>query len=390
MLSILNSIAEAKGAQKLAVMESVKGMNPNTLAEFKRILKLAYDPYVKFGIQSTTYPDDIPPAVTYDVFALALGFLEDGNFNVADLRLMLASRDPDQREVIKRIVLKDLRCGINVKSINKVFPGLIPTFDVMLAQKVVWSRVRYPCWSDIKLDGVRCLVTHAGIFTRSGREIIGCDHIFEQCNVHGISPGVAIDGELMVKGLGFDAGSGKIRSHADTPDAVFYFFDVAYLDGRPQLPYADRIASLHRNLTRLPNLFPCPRRYVESEEQAREHYYQARKEGHEGTILKPLDYTYEAKRSYSWMKVKPKIEEDLECVGFYEGEGRFEGTLGGIIVDFGGVEVRVGGGFSDQERDEIWDNQDKYLHETAEVYGQERTAAGSIRHPQFKKWRHDK
>ena len=57
---------------------------------------------------------------------------------------------------------------------------------------------------------------------------------------------------------------------------------------------------------------------------------------------------------------------DLEVVGFEEGKGRLEGTLGALIVKYKDNLVGVGG-FTDVMKDEIWNNRDKYLGRIAEV-----------------------
>ena len=387
MLSILDEIQKAKGKQKQVVLKQY-----NESVVFKKYLVLAYNPYLRYGIQKTTYPNTIPGNISLNwQSALNIVQSEDRVEILKFINTVVSKCKEKDQIAFKRLILKDLRCGINIRTINTVFPKLIPEFKLMLAKKVNWNRVKYPCWADIKLDGVRCVVTGDSILTRSGRPIIGCDHILEAVNNHMVMcPNTAIDGELMVKDMYFDQASGNIRALSESPNAVFYMFDIAYLDGRPQTSFEHRLELIKELSHQEDYLKLCPRKLVKDSNEAIAYYSKSVQEGFEGIILKPLEYRYERKRSYHWMKVKPTITKDLRCIGFYEGEGRFEGTLGGIIVQFGKVEVHVGGGFSDLERDEIWNNKDKYLGERAEIKGQEKTLAGSIRHPQFKQWRHDK
>lgn len=88
---------------------------------------------------------------------------------------------------------------------------------------------------------------------------------------------------------------------------------------------------------------------------------------------------------------KQIITEDLVCDGFIEGMGKFAGTLGAIRAHTSdGVIIDVGGGFTDAQRREIWDNQDLYLNKPFEVEARARFESGSLRHPNFVRWRFDK
>jgi DNA ligase-1 len=58
---------------------------------------------------------------------------------------------------------------------------------------------------------------------------------------------------------------------------------------------------------------------------------------------------------------------DCKIIGFEEGTGRLQGTLGAILIDYKGNEVKVGSGYSDQDRKYIWDNKDSLLGRVIEV-----------------------
>lgn len=131
----------------------------------------------------------------------------------------------------------------------------------------------------------------------------------------------------------------------------------------------------------------------------------------EGAMFKNPDGLYDKKKSFGWMKMKAEETEDLRVVGAFPGEPgtKYENCLGGLIVDRAGVQVRVGGGFTDPERQKIWKlwEADKALDAYAdavpgpqpvfallgrliEVEFHEVTPDGSLRHPRFVRFRDDK
>ena len=71
------------------------------------------------------------------------------------------------------------------------------------------------------------------------------------------------------------------------------------------------------------------------------------------------DALYEAKRTKNLLKVKAMQDCDLKIIGFEEGTGKNKGTLGAVIVDYKGFAVKVGSGFTDEDRKYFWENKDK-------------------------------
>jgi len=121
----------------------------------------------------------------------------------------------------------------------------------------------------------------------------------------------------------------------------------------------------------------------------------------EGLIVKIPDAAYAKKKSFDWLKVKTQETEDLRIINAFSGEPhtKYVHCLGGLIVERQGVQVRVGGGFSDHERETIWqlyltDKQNPDNHaligRLIEVEFHEVTPDGSLRHPRFVRFRDDK
>lgn len=115
--------------------------------------------------------------------------------------------------------------------------------------------------------------------------------------------------------------------------------------------------------------------------------------GEEGIMINLLDGLYEFKRSSNLLKVKRMQDVDLEVVGFEEGDNRHQGRLGALLVNYKDNIVKVGSGFSDELRDEIWHNRDEWLGRTVVVQYFEEThnANGgiSLRFPVYLDYRTD-
>ncbi|QMP18279.1 hypothetical protein phiV141_22 [Vibrio phage phiV141] len=103
--------------------------------------------------------------------------------------------------------------------------------------------------------------------------------------------------------------------------------------------------------------------------------------GHEGVVLR---------KGNEWVKVVPLRHADIRITGWYEGNGRLKGTFGGFTTNHG----RVGGGFSDALRHQIWSilqkSPEQLIGKIIQVAFRERTSIGKLRMPVFDRFRFDK
>jgi hypothetical protein len=423
---------------------------------FQRALIYAYNPFITFGVTPPRAKAAGRQQITEasKVWA-ALDALADRTFtgNAAQVCVrewMVDVLDQPSSDLLFRILSKDLRCGISVKTINKVKPGLIPTFDVMLAHKYEVKRiVTWPAAVEPKLDGLRVIaVAQNGdvrFYSRTGKPFTSLDHLVlpvltmldgaragvqnaETAVELGIpeklrevywkllgddKPRLVLDGEV-VSG-NFNETTGAVRRKDElAEDAVFNVFDAlpyglfAGASADIKLPYKVRRGFTEHVLRHaLPEspLKLVPRYLVNSVDEIQTYYQTFRDRGLEGAIVKPLDGFYQKKRSFGWMKMKAEESVDVRVTGAFEGTGKYEGQLGGLIVDVDGVEVRVGGGFTDEERRRLWEAfqrdqavrhwpspgpNPEVLGRLIEVEYHEKTPDGSLRHPRFVAWRDDK
>ncbi|CCG43320.1 ATP-dependent DNA ligase [Magnetospirillum molischianum] len=433
----------------------------------RRVLTYAYDPFRTYGLKKLPkvakrgegqkfIGDEGPIWAVFDALAGGVRGAKAEKL-VSDWLTLL---DGDNATLFERILLKDLRCGISEKTINGVIPGLVPNFACMLAHKFQAKRIkRWPVRADIKEDGFRVLGfvqigrtgadgtiydEKVGFFSRSGKPYTTMDHLkaplleavkklcadwqsghfasdidtryvrHTNATLDGLR--VVVESEVVSNDSFAETSSALRKKDGVAEGASMLVFDVvpmSLFDGDDQSnPDLGDYKVRHRLVAELIKRVPVgakiqhmPSYLCGSEEELMALYERVRARGKEGIIVKPLDGIYERKRSYSWLKIKAEETVDLVVKGAYEGEGKYQGMLGGLLCDFEGVEVRVGGGYSDEERKEFWR---LYQHDlkAAEAWGcvgeplllgtlveveyHETTPDGSLRHPRFVRRRLDK
>lgn len=356
--------------------------------ELEKVLWYAYNPDITYGLRRI-YTSGVGHGQFNDLTWRLLDTLwtrkMTGNTAFEITAKYVRSLTPDSAELFKRIIRRDLRCGIGASLINEKFPKLIPVHSVMLAQNVDWGRIVYPVFTGFKLDGIRARYTGKRFVTRRGKEIKGVDHIIKVMYNNAIR--AEIDGELMIPGVDFNTGSGMIRSHNECPTAVFHAFDTPTI----KEPFRSRMFILEGMLSHLaPHIQTIQNFQVSNIDQLMWSYNRARLLGHEGIMIKTPQHMYTPKRSWDWMKVKAVESVDGKIIGIYNGTGKNKNRLGGFIVDVDGTDCRVGSGFSDQQRINYYERGNEVLGRTCEFLRTEKFASGNARHSRFVRLRDDK
>ena len=329
-----------------------------------------------------------------------------GNEAIASIRNLMA-KAPETVDVVWscRILNKDLRAGFSVSTLNKAHPGCIEPFSVALAKPYEPDKheIRGAWCVEPKLDGLRMVVIGGQAFTRNGRTIESVGHILQVLEPW--KDRFVFDGEIM-GATEFNEDSGKIRKKGEGPNLelvynVFDCIDVKDWTSKKTMTFKIRRENLTHALGGSGHRFV---KIVESRDlkadPTSEELFAIRdyfiSKGYEGAMLKNLDAPYVFKRSDNVLKLKTLETADGTITGWYEGKGRHKGRLGGFVVEFDGVETKVGGGFSDQQRAEIWAGGpkkhmlDSYMGKAVEVEYQNKTPEGALRFPVFVRFRPDK
>ena len=271
------------------------------------------------------------------------------------------------------------------------------TLKPMLAHKFDNNRVDWslPVYIQPKLDGVRCLFTKDGAYSRTGKKFMNLAHIelalmpfFKQ------QPDIVLDGELYNHKLkrDFEKIISLVRKQKPTDtdrlDAqhLVQFHCYDYFDGVRYDSYATRRDQLICSDIYDAQIKFVPAKRVYSYKQAREQHATYLSEGYEGSIIR-LDGLYKHGRSYDLMKFKDFSDTEATIVGYEIGKGKRTGTLGKfMMLDDEGVRFGCppGKGYTYKDLANMLKNIDSYIGKRATFTYFQRTQAGSYRHPLFK------
>lgn len=396
--------------------------------EFFEGVRMALSPYVTFGIKKVPEKtEDSGEGLHWESFALiATGFCSrtiTGNTARDTVTNLMAKATKKQwNNWYRRILIKDLRCGVSEKTVNKVLKKFkkipsVPVFACQLAYGVDEhpKKVAGPKLVEVKLDGVRVItvVYPEGVviqYSRNGKELVNFEHIKEQFKktAHCLTEPMVFDGEVMSSSFQDLMKQVHRKSNVKANDAVLNLFDMLPLEdferGVCKAKQIDRSFTLNTwfndNSDDLPNVQILTQEMVDFDtEQGQAKYSEINRRalegGYEGIMIKDPNAKYECKRSVSWLKQKPVIEVSLSIIEVEEGTGRNVGRLGAFVCsgsDNGKeITVNVGSGFSDDDRVSFYNNRSSLIGQVVEVRAdvitQNQDGSYSLRFPRFVRFR---
>jgi len=403
----------------------LKSAHEEGLPEFFEGLTMALDPLVTFGVKQVPTKDEVISAqgCEWKIFKeLADKLIArelTGHAARDAINLVMSSATAEQwNGWYRRILIKDLRCGVSEKTVNKVVPGTVPVFTCALAhdsakhEKKMTGKKQI----EIKLDGVRVITVIQGdkveMFSRNGKQFHNFGHIIEEIKQvlvdYPVPYPLVLDGEVMSANFQDLMKQVHRKDNVSANDAVLHLFDTiplgCFQNGKWDKPqsfrsaitkaWVEEHASVLKHVQALEweevdlSTSEGERRFVELNKAAVDG-------GYEGVMIKDVDAPYECKRTHAWLKAKPFIEVTLEVKDVEEGTGRNEGRLGALVCrgedDGRMVEVNCGSGFSDSDRDSYWSARDSIVGQLVEVRAdaitQNQDGTYSLRFPRFKTFR---
>ena len=393
-----------------AKVEILKDESDNSL--FKTVISFVYDDFIRTGISFKTLNTTLADTITYnqpeDMSLISvMDYVRKHNTGtlstVAFVQDFISLLPLELQDFVKHIIAKDLKVGITAKSINKAYgKNFIREFNVQLAHpyhKFSNSVIGKEFTLTQKLDGHRAVFIMkdgAGQFyTRKGIPIKGLNVLTEQAAYladvmgnYGVIDYV-LDGELLLmnnekletKDL-FRATSRVLRSEkADKSNILFNIFDAVpteqFESGKSFEPFGVRkerlsscIESLAQDTPRAVDHLVLVKNLYQGSDLSMISKLQhelVEPNGWEGLILNVNDSLYVTKRTNGLLKIKEFSDADVLVTDVFEGTGKLEGTLGGVVVSYKGNKIRVGSGFNDADRNYYWNHVDEIVGHVVQI-----------------------
>jgi DNA ligase 1 len=400
------------------------------LDEFFEGVRMALDAMVTFGVKAVPERSDVltGQGLDWPTFKVLADQLINRELtghaarDAIDLAMSVATT-AQWNGFYRRILIKDLRCGVSEKTVNKVakdFPQYaVPVFTCQLAhdsanhEKKMTGKKQI----EVKLDGVRVITIvrkdgRINMFSRNGKEFHNFGHIITEIEtVTKFDPppyDLVLDGEVMSANFQDLMKQVHRKDNVTASDAVLHLFDCVPLDefqkgvwNKPQNVRSQLVVHwVTKHQSFLKHVQALEWEDVDlSTTEGEQRFVQLNKAavdgGYEGVMIKDVDAPYECKRSHAWLKAKPFIEVTLSVTAVEEGTGRNEGRLGALVCagqdDGKDILVNVGSGFTDEQRSTFWTDRDNLVNQLVEVRAdavtQNQDGTYSLRFPRFKTFR---
>ena len=379
--------------------------------------RLALDPLVTFGVKQVPFSETDGAGVeigqVHEVFHQLINRQLTGHAARDAIQELCDQATNEQwNDWYRRILIKDLRCGTGAKLINKVQKDTIPLFGCMLAHDGAKhpKKIAGECFIEYKYDGVRVIAIvqngDATLYSRNGKLLENFPHINEALSKPEFE-GLVFDGEVMSEDFQALMKQVHRKEGAQTEDSYLAVFDMLTLEEFNAGGTSMNAIARRDRIEKLSGLFNYRIQLVEATlmnldtEDGQSKFQAMNKEaldkGYEGLMIKPTHEGYKCKRSHAWLKVKPFIEVTLSVVALEEGTGKNEGLLGALVVegedDGKYFKLNVGSGLTDENREQIWANQDAVIGQLVEIradaatQSQDSDDVWSLRFPRFKTFR---
>lgn len=417
ILKLVNELKETSGKLNKA---SILDREINN-EQFKRFIKSVLCPMKIYGIQDkklNKYLSKTDGKTEFNNMFEVFSYLEENStgrdIDAERVAAFIDSQPEEYKGFLVESFCKKLRMGID-STVNKSWSkGFLSKFDVMLAKDFYKELHKVEGKEFVlteKLDGQRAVFIHKDgrvkVFSRSGKSIMGLTEIENEISR---LPENVYDGELLIKNEHLYKDRNVLqetlkitRKDGEKSGLNFWIFDALnndeFQNGQSKSKFIERKVNLAYQMSRidtspfnhiqmLPVLYQGKDMTVIPELLSK-----LEDEGKEGLMLN-LDKPYQCKRSDVLLKIKSMKSMDIKIIGFEEGDGKYKGMLGNLVLDYKGYELRSGSGLNDSDREEIWNNQERYLGKIVEIqYFRESTndkGGLSVSFPVFLGFRDDK
>lgn len=203
------------------------------------------------------------------------------------------------------------------------------------------DELKFPVYTQMKLDGIRCIIRKDGMWSRNGKKFVNAPHIYELlAPIFETDPDIVFDGELYCDKFAndFNAICSLVKKSKPTPADIaesaehlqYWIYDLA----DPNLVFKDRIDKVFNIVANINNDAIVAVRTVFAANTALldTYYEQWINEGYEGQMVR-VNAKYEFKRSKNLLKRKEFQDREYRVIGYVEGEGNKTGMLGALVFE---------------------------------------------------------
>lgn len=413
---MINIIRQLQATTKSTEKEKILKENVDN-QELKQLLKFVYNPLIVTGISDKKIAKNVGE-IKYSTnsFQDVIEYLSIHNTgtdeDISYIQNFLYAQPTEDRLFWTQVFTKSLNIGMTAKSLNKIYgKDFISLWETQQAYPISKYPLKPNTWFSLshKLNGNRCSYYKGNLISRQGQIFQGFDYILDDIHRANLD-NYFIDGELIRDNVdnlsdneNFRIGTGIINSDNENKSGFHYvIFDILSVDEfdtKFMTKYIDRSKSLNKLKNTVSELGIQSLKVVDifyqgTDQSQIQHWLgKMDEQGYEGCMVN-LNVPYKKTRHSGILKVKTFKTCDLKVIGYEEGTGRLQGTLGALIVDFNGNPVNVGSGYDDEQREQIWSNRDNIIGTIIEVkykeVSQNKDGKESLQFPIFNCIRHDK
>lgn len=359
---------------------------------FKKCLVFLLDDNVVTGVAKKSIKKNIAYnnyIMVLDSWEQCMDYFKENNtgkdYDILIAQAFIKSQDEEDREFYEQMITKSLKLGCDKKTVNKVIPNLIFEWKVQLGSPYDKLKLKKGerFFLSQKLNGIRCSYMDGKLMSRQGKEFSGLDHIIEDIKSLNLED-FFIDGELIRRNVdeiddneNFRLTASIVNSDAITkPEIQLVIFDMFHVDtitddkttekyNVRKLRMQDMKKILDQN--HITSMDVVEMLYEGTDESEIMNCLEMAEQNNWEGIMLNKNTPYEFKRTTNLIKIKKFHTCDLKITGYVEGQGKYEGVLGSLVVDYKGNRLEIGSGFSDAERKTFWENREEMIGQIMQV-----------------------
>lgn len=396
VVEVINNLRELSGNSAIDYLKENKDIK-----YLRDVLFYTYNPDYKYGIKEDKYnkieavdgilnlsDDKLISSFLMELDRLAGGKSAKDKDVLAIKTFIENSKYPD---LLRGILFKDLRIGMDIKTLNKVWNDFYFKYPYMGCKVFTMDnlkKIKYPALAQTKLDGLFCnaivdpINKKVEYISRQGKPLNIIGSLDEELLQLKSSKKFVLNGEILCvdpntnKPYPREISNGIIRRDTKTKDElnsiIIVCWDIIpydnFVQGKFEVPYEKRFELLKHICKDCTKVKYVNTYEIENIDSAMQLFNKLYSQGEEGIVVKNKDGIWKDGKPAWQVKVKNVSECDLRAVGFEEGSGAYSGMCGTIICESEDKLLKVGiKPRTPIQAEDVWQNQSKYLNKILTV-----------------------